>query len=190
MNPLQEFFNRMRAGCYTKTFQKEKKITERLSQTYLTNYHENTARLLDIRLQRLKAPELNDEISYLVKRHAMIDLESVSEDSDLSIESIGDIKVENSLDEISECETVIEMAPEEIKIDMADLDEELFENRKLEAQRAFSIENLRTRKPEPEPIMPSSISLPKVSKVTKNVLTIKVRKGILMITNSKILKNG
>lgn len=56
---------------------------------------------------------------------------------------------------------------------MVDLDEELFENRKIEAQRALAVETFRTKKPEAEPIIPS-ISLPKVSKVTKNVLTIKV----------------
>lgn len=168
------FFERIKSGCYTKIYQKEKDLRSKLSEILLKNYYRNSSNLLDIKIDRLQQEEEKQkEISHLVKRNAYIDLESVSEESDLSVESINDIKVENSIEEISDCETLIEVMQEEMKMDMIDLDEDLFENRKIEAQRALAIETFRTKKPETEPIIPS-ISLPKISKVTKNVLTIKV----------------
>jgi hypothetical protein len=174
-NPLQVFTEQMKAGSFTKTHQKINTLEDRLSQIMLKNYYSLTSDLLDIKLERLKIQEeKNKDVSFLVKRNALIDLESMSEESELSVESINDIKVENSIDEISECETVIEVAHEELKLDMGDLDDELFENRKIEVQRALAMEIFKTKRAEPEPIMPI-LNIPKFNKVTKNILTIKVK---------------
>ena len=112
-------------------------------------------------------------VSNLMKRRAFIDLEEISEDSNISIESINDIKVENSIDEISEGETVIEQLLEEEKMEIGDLDDEILDHRKLDAQKVLASEVFRTKKPEVEPIMVSS-GAAKSTKVTKNILTIKV----------------
>lgn len=114
-------------------------------------------------------------ISYLTKRNATIDVDNISIESDQSFGSFNDIKAEYSLGDLSDLETVVENQYEEAKSEMGDLDDELIENRRIEAQRALAVENLKIKKPaEPEPILPS-VTIPKPVKSTKSASNTKVK---------------
>jgi hypothetical protein len=124
------------------------------------------------------------DIKNLMKRNALIDLESISdEESSNPAESMEELMLDNPLDEISDCETVVESVVDEtMKMEsIGDIDDDLMENRKIEAQKAIAAEAQRNKKPEPDPIL-SSMNIPKIVKVSKNVPATKVRESKL---NSK-----
>ena len=170
-NPINDFFQKLKGGHFTKTYNKEKNISEKLNMiSYLSAYQSNHNKIA-------KLAQINDngykkkDISNLMKRNALINLESLSEDeSSFSIESINDIKLENEFEEISECETIIESIGDDLmKVEsIGDVDEDLMENRKIEAQKAMAAEAQKNKKPEPETIL-TNITIPKVNKATKNV---------------------
>lgn len=53
-NPLIKFHEQLKAGTLTKTFNKEMLLKSRLSEIALKNYYNNSSRLLDIKLDRLR----------------------------------------------------------------------------------------------------------------------------------------
>ena len=182
-NPLEIFLDKTRAGAYTRTFQKEKRLLDRISLDSLQEYYTQMLKELTMRNNRdgLFLQKKQNAKSLLTKRNAVIDLEDVSvEESEGSFQSISDISIEKYLSDISEGETHYASAGEENfqKIEIGDIDEEIQENRRLEAQKAMTLEALKSKKqPEkelPEPIMTSQASQSsKAQKATKNVVTIK-----------------
>jgi len=176
VNPLDGFMEGVKAGCFTKTFEKEQELEGRLSKIYLRNYYDNMTSFLNMRFEELQQKQNQGQyqtISNLIKRSAAFDLDDISEDSGISIESINDVKVENSLDEISEGETELEQIHEDLKMDLInEIDDELLESRRVETQKIMTSEPFKPRKPEVEPIMVSS-SAAKANKASKNPITIK-----------------
>jgi len=182
VNPLESFLEGVKAGCFTKTFEKEKELEGRLSKIYLRNYYDNITSFLNMRFEELQQKQNQGQhqpISNLIKRSAAFDLEDISEDSGISIESINDLKVENSLDEVSEGETELEMIHEDLKMDlMNELDDEILETRRVETQKIMTSEPFKPKKPEVEPILVSSSAAKSKATSSKNLTTLKARSGL------------
>jgi len=182
VNPLESFLEGVKAGCFTKTFEKEKELEGRLSKIYFRNYYDNITSFLNMRFEELQQKQNQGQhqpISNLIKRSAAFDLEDISEDSGISIESINDLKVENSLDEVSEGETELEMIHEDLKMDlMNELDDEILETRRVETQKIMTSEPFKPKKPEVEPILVSSSAAKSKATSSKNLTTLKARSGL------------
>lgn len=181
-NPLQLFLEKARSGVFTRSFQKEKQIEDRLAIDALHKYYTDIANDLAERAAFRGTTGQKRRIfkKLLIKRNTAVDLEELSlDESDESLETFSQISLEKCLSDISDGETQYASADEETvqKVEVGDMDDDLIENRKIEAQKALNLEALKSKKQEKESVEqqpPSNNSQQsKQQKVTKNIVTIK-----------------
>eukprot|EP01016_Furgasonia_blochmanni_P036091 TRINITY_DN4073_c0_g1_i10.p1 TRINITY_DN4073_c0_g1~~TRINITY_DN4073_c0_g1_i10.p1 ORF type:complete len:476 (+),score=144.68 TRINITY_DN4073_c0_g1_i10:331-1758(+) len=171
-NPLKQFLDNVKYGCYTKTFEKEKDIEYQIYENKWNDYSASIQRHL-MRKAELLEKDQNNNLLTGAKRKRKVFLEDISSDTESSYSSISQISIEHGFEELSHGNTTIDSAGDDYfkTAPINDLDVTLQENRKIEAQRALQAEAQKNKKTDVEPPVP--VPKEKAPKAPKNQVTIK-----------------